>query len=87
VTYLFELAKGCKFSPGVVLRFRDGKEHVDVLLCFSCDELRVLTVDADGKVTHDRTEDFDPARPTLVELVKEAFPDDAVIQGLKAKSE
>jgi hypothetical protein len=82
-TYWFEAAKGCIFQPGVAFRLRDGGDVVEVLLCFSCDELRILTRDAAGNVLHRGDEDFDPARPALVELAREAFPDDPVIRALE----
>lgn len=72
-TYLFDAAKGCVFSPGVVVRFTRGERSVDVLLCFSCDELSVVP---GGR------EDFDAARPELVTWVKRAFPADAALQAL-----
>lgn len=78
-TYLWDLAKGCEFLPGVALRYRGGSgSNVDVLLCFSCDELAIYT--ANGRVA---SEDFDPRRADLVLLVKELFPDDPKIQALK----
>ena len=55
-----------------------GEITVDVLLCFSCDELEVFI---DGrKVGH---EDFDSRRADLVRVAKRTFPDDAAIQKLK----
>jgi len=83
-TYLFDIAKGCKFQPGVAFRIEKDRQSVIVLLCFSCDELRVLTLEGE-KIVHTAHEDFDPARATLVKLSKEAFPDDKEIQGLKEK--
>ena len=77
-TYLWDIAKACEFMPGVALRYgRDGME-VDVLLCFSCDELEVYR--NGEKVGH---EDFDPRRADLVRVAKRLFPDDEAIQGLK----
>lgn len=82
-TYSFDLAKGCEFRPGVGLRVWRDKQSFDVILCFSCSELKI---DGPDPTTKDRpytTEDFDNARPALVALVKRAFPDDAEIQALK----
>jgi len=76
-TYLWDIAKACEFMPGVALRYDGDETQIDILLCFSCDELEVYR---DGqKVGH---EDFDPRRPDLVRLAKHLFPDDQAIQGL-----
>ncbi|MEE8104621.1 MAG: hypothetical protein V3T86_03705 [Planctomycetota bacterium] len=77
-TYLWDIAKACEFSPGVAIRYEDGGESVDVLLCFSCDELEVYA--GAEKVGH---EDFDPRRADLVKVAKRLFPNDKQIQGLK----
>ena len=37
--YDFERAKGCEFEPGVAVRVAKGPTTLDILLCFSCDEL------------------------------------------------
>ena len=76
-TYLWNVDKACEFLPGVALRFTGGNVNVDVLICFSCDELEIYT---NGKqVGH---EDFDPRRHDLLRVIKKLFPDDEVIQGL-----
>jgi hypothetical protein len=76
-TYLWDIAKACEFLPGVAFRFERDELQVDVLICFSCDELEVYL---DGKeVGH---EDFDPRRPDLVAVAKRLFPDDEAIQKL-----
>ncbi len=84
-TYSFDSAKGCIFQPGIVFRVHggEGQGTVDVIVCFDCTELRVITRDADGKTVKTVGEDFDNARPALVALAKAAFPDDAEIQALK----
>jgi hypothetical protein len=77
-TYLWDVAKACEFLPGVAYRYREPGTTVDVLICFSCDELEVFVNDA--KVGH---EDFDPRRRDLVRIAKKLFPQDAKIQSLK----
>ena len=77
-SYEFDRAKGCIFAPGVVVRFARKSTVVDVLFCFSCDELAVFTKGRRGG-----TEDFDAVRGRLLAVVKRAFPEDAEIQGLK----
>ena len=77
-TYLWDVAKGCEFLPGVALRLADANVQVDVLVCFSCDELEMYT---NGKrVGH---EDFDPRRTDLLRVAKKLFPKDENIQALK----
>jgi len=81
-TYAFDRAKGCIFSPGVVFRLWKGKESVEVITCFQCDEFSILAKDARGETIRQVGEDFDNARPALVKLAKDAFPDDKEIQAL-----
>ena len=81
-TYSFNSAKGCKFTPGMGVRvWRDAKA-VDVIFCFSCNELKLVSPDPVAKGYY-RTEDFDNARQKLVAIAKRALPDDAEIQALK----
>jgi len=81
-TYDFDRAKGCIFSPGVVFRFRNGAELVEVITCYHCSEFKIVVKDARGAVVRVVGEDFDNARPALVKLAKDAFPDDKEIQAL-----
>ena len=77
-TYLWDVAKGCEFLPGVALRLADEKTQADVLICFSCDELEFYL---NGKrVGH---EDFDPRRADLLRIAKKLFPKAEKIQSLK----
>ena len=77
-TYLWDVAKGCEFLPGVALRLADDKTQVDVLICFSCDELEFYL---NGKrVGH---EDCDPRRTDLLRVAKKLFPKDDKLQSLK----
>jgi RNA polymerase sigma-70 factor, ECF subfamily len=80
-TYDFRTAKGCEFMPGVAFRIWSGQQHVDVLVCFSCDELSVVNYEK-SEVIRSR-EDCDAARPQLLALAKAAFPHDEKIQALK----
>ncbi|NUN47312.1 MAG: hypothetical protein HUU15_00605 [Candidatus Brocadiae bacterium] len=85
-TYLFDTAKRCAFEPGVGFRFwiRE-KEHVELLLCFHCDELEVHYLPPGAREPKTAREDFDPARPALVRIVKDGFPKDEEIQKLEEK--
>ena len=77
-TYLWDSAKPCEFVPGVALRLSDANVRVDVLVCFSCEELEMYT---NGKrVGH---EDFDSRRTDLLRVAKQLFPEDEGIQKLK----
>lgn len=76
-TYLWDIAKACEFLPGVAFRYSGGDRTVEVLVCFSCDELEVW---CDGKKTGH--EDFDPRRGDLVRIAQRLFPDDEKIRAL-----
>lgn len=77
-TYLWNEAKACEFVPGIALQLTGDNVKVDILICFSCDELVFYT---DGKLAGH--EDFDPRRSDLLRLAKKLFPDDKAIQSLK----
>lgn len=76
-TYLWDVAKACAFMPGVLVRY-EGTERIDVLLCFSCDELAIYR---NGKLLN--REDFDPRRKDLVRVVQRLFPADPALAKLK----
>lgn len=71
-------AKRCGFSPGVAVRWQDGAHALDVLICFSCDDLQYYF---DGEVV-DHPYDFMRVRPALVAAVKTMFPRDEELQAL-----
>ena len=77
-TYDFERDKGCEMVPGVVVVFTHQRTKVELVLCFECDQLEIYVGDKNTGY-----EDFDPARPKLLKLVKRIFPKDQAIQGLK----
>jgi hypothetical protein len=70
--------KQCLPMPGVVLRFERGTSVASVLLCLEC---RILFVRGPGGQVG--TDDFDPAAPAFLAIVKTLFPKDPVIQNLK----
>lgn len=82
-TYSFDSAKGCMFEPAVGFRIWRDKRSIDVILCFHCTELKLVSPDPVSPKYPSRTEDFDNARPAMINLVKQAFPDDKEIQELK----
>jgi hypothetical protein len=73
----------CIPDPGVAFRLWNGKQSIEVLLCFHCGQMLVTTKDAGGRVTHKTYTEFLSVRPRLVALAKEAFPADVEIQALK----
>lgn len=79
-SYLWEVGKGCEPSFGVRLEFTQGDKSTDVFFCFDCN---ILEVYVNGKPVG--SEDFDDVRPQLVKAMQKIFPDDKVIQGLKAQ--
>lgn len=78
-TYDFERDKGCEMVPGVVVVFTHQRTRVELVLCFECDQLEIYVGDKNTGY-----EDFDPARPQLLKLVKRIFPKDKAIQTLKS---
>ena len=77
-TYDFQMAKSYEFVPGVVVRFDLPGKSLDVVICFSCDELQIQV--NGQRVGH---EDFDNARGRLLAAVKRLLPEDAAIQKLE----
>lgn len=79
-SYRLSVRKQCLPRAGVGLRLYAGSRTADVLLCFECDMLGLASPDDRQQAGW---EDFDPVRPQLVRLVKELFPEDFVILGLR----
>ena len=76
-TYVrYEEPPDCSFRPGIAFRFTDGSIQVDLLVCFSCSELRYYLDEEVAGTSFFRS-------PELRSLVKELFPDDRKIQSLK----
>ena len=71
--------KACVFDPGVVLRFVSGTDHIDVVICFHCNQLSVKSTKG---ILPKPSGDFDPGRGSLAILVREAFPNDKDLQSL-----
>jgi hypothetical protein len=77
-SYLWDMAKACIFQPGVRFDFIRGDDRLQILVCFSCDELQAWH---NGKRVGG--EDIDRIRPVLLQVAQQAFPEDADIQALK----
>jgi hypothetical protein len=82
--------KSCIFMPGVAFRVWKDKAYVDVVICFSCNQLFVREQDHNvplRSIGNTRARfrvggDFDPVRSQLVELCKQVFVQDKEIQVL-----
>jgi len=70
------------FWPGVAFRFKRGDEHVDVAICFKCDDVDIQPNLQNNKVGFQLADFTSGARRALLALTKEAFPDDAEIQAI-----
>ena len=70
------------FDPGVVVRFTDGSGVSDVLLCFKCAELKVITDGRSGPIV-----DFAPLAREYAGLALEVFPGDAGLAGASRREE
>ncbi|MBL8900172.1 MAG: hypothetical protein JNM84_21255 [Planctomycetes bacterium] len=81
-SYELEMAKGCDPTPGVLLRVWSGARTLDLALCFEC-KMWGIGVQSAADAFPRPWEDFDPVNQQLVGLVKELFPADAVIRGLR----
>ena len=70
----------CEFSPGMVLSFIGDKKQLDLVVCLSCGEVRVLKNNAlVGNIF------FSPAKSKVLELAKQIFPKDKQLQKMKAE--
>ena len=65
----------CLFRPGVAFRFSDQQNQVDLLVCFSCDELRYYLNRRVVGQSYFKSQN-------LRSLVQQLFPEDEKIQKL-----
>jgi hypothetical protein len=70
------------FWPGVAFRAWKGRESVDVIICFKCENF-YLGPSTDKQVMENASFHGSPNAGRLIRLVKEAFPDDEEVQALK----
>jgi hypothetical protein len=63
----------CLFQPGVAFRFHNGRDSIQALVCFLCDEL--LFEDAGGKRLGDKLTISEDGRARLLEVAVKTFPD------------
>jgi hypothetical protein len=72
-----------RFEPAVGLRFWQNQDLVEVLIGFKQGGVDVISKQADGKLVQRTARGLGTsARPALVKLAKQAFPDDKDIQDL-----
>jgi hypothetical protein len=77
----------CEFDPGVTFRFATDEGTLDIVICFTCGEMRLYL---NGSIIKrdipwvGNQNSFSPAaRRTFVALAQTAFPDDPQIQSLQ----
>ena len=66
----------CLFRPGVAFRFNNGGKNIELLVCFSCNELRYYME------CHIIGESYFKSKE-LLKLTKRFFPENEKIQSLK----
>ncbi len=73
----------CIVDPGVAYRLWSGRRCVELMICFHCGQMLIATKNETGQVTHFAYTEFASVRPELIELAKQAFPNDADIAALQ----
>jgi hypothetical protein len=73
------------FDPSVAFRFKRGGRTVDVALDFVRNNLDIQPNRLENAIGIELADFTSKARPTLLALTKEAFPDDAEIQAIAEK--
>lgn len=73
----------CEINPGIAFRVWRGRECVEVIICFHCQQMLVTTEDAKGRVLYSAYTEITFTRAKFLALAKEAFPMDKEIQSLK----
>ena len=68
------MIKGCIPVPGVAFRMGAGRKAIDVLLCFTCDQVLVTRSTMESSKDLARG-DIDPSRAAFVALAHEALAD------------
>ncbi len=79
-SYLWGSTKECIFDPGLRVSFGHASDVIDVLFCFSCDELSVYR---NRRLVG--AKDFDPSRAKFVAFAKRVFSTDQIIQALSER--
>jgi hypothetical protein len=85
-SYRFDRSTVGGFAPLVGLRVWEGDRSVDVLLSFATDEAVVFSHNPGDRSVRSAQADVSPARPALVEFVKQALPDDKAVQAIESSA-
>ena len=70
------------FDPGVGFRAWHGKKKVELFVCFHCAGAELVTFDDAGKELTRERPDLGVAWRPFLELSREAFPEDKILQGI-----
>ena len=73
----------CLINPGVAFRAWRGRECVEVIICYHCQQMLVTRKDTQGRSVHTVYTEFGSMRAEVLALAKEAFPGDKAVQSLK----
>lgn len=77
-TYLWDEANACSPNYGIRIQFHHNSLQVDILVCFECGFLAIFENEE-----YTRRQDFtSAARTRLLNIAKEVYPNDQVIQSL-----
>ena len=71
------------FDPAVGFRAVNGRASVNVAICFACAGVEVIARDEEGEIVQEVHADLGEARPALLKLSQQAFPDDARLQKVR----
>jgi hypothetical protein len=72
----------CRFIPHLSFQFRSGKDSVEALISFSCNQVLYVVGKAGGRWLPSGTFDVQKARKALLALAKATLPKDAATQNL-----
>lgn len=73
----------CLINPGVAFRAWQGRECVEVIVCYHCQQMLVTTRDTQGRAVHTAYTEFGSMRAEFLALAKKAFPGGKKIQSLQ----
>ena len=73
------------FSPGVALRLTAAADSSVMLICFSCEDIRIIT--RAGGAEQTAFCDFSPNLAAVTQLVQERFPNDPKSKNSAAKNQ
>jgi hypothetical protein len=79
--YEWGFNKQCGFNPGIGYRIWSGNASFIVVICLQCDDIGVIPDETNPTNIHIQSADH--ARPALLQLAKQAFPDDKELAALK----